>query len=283
MISVVERTGWPAKVTSPSLGGCLRGRTRPLRKDVRRILYTAGQQLVDFTMRLVAYLRVSSDGQVDGFGLDIQETAIRAWARAHHHRLVAVYQDVVSGATDAIDRPGLSAALLALEYPPDAEGIVVARLDRLARALTVQEAALAVAWRAGGRVFAADTGEITRDDPDDPMRTAMRQVVGVFAELDRRMVVKRLRDGRAAKAATGRKATGAYAYGTTGAGKGRDRDAVPEAAEQVAVARIVELRRAGASYRQIAASLDTEGLRPRRAAAWSSMAVRNIAVREGVG
>jgi hypothetical protein len=33
---------------------------------------------------------------------------------------------------------------------------------------------------------------VLQDDSNDPMRTALRQVVGVFAELDRRMVVKRL-------------------------------------------------------------------------------------------
>lgn len=112
---------------------------------------------------------------------------------------------------------------------------------------------MAIAWQAGGRVFAADTGEVVRDDPDDPMRTALRQVVGVFAELDRRMVVKRLREGRAAKASTGCKVTGSYPYGYAGAGKGRDRDAAPRTDEQRAVARIVELRQAGKSYRAIAA------------------------------
>jgi DNA invertase Pin-like site-specific DNA recombinase len=232
-------------------------------------------------MRLIAYLRVSSDSQLDGFGLDVQERAVRAWARRHEHRIVDMQTDAgVSGATDAADRPGLSAALLALHHPPQADGLIVARLDRLARALTVQEAALAIAWQAGGRVVTADTGEVLRDDPDDPMRTALRQVVGVFAELDRRMVVKRLRDGRAAKAGTGRKVTGSYPYGYTGAGKGRDRDAAPRADEQAAVTRIVELRRAGESYRAIAATLDAEGVRPRRAASWSAMAVRNIAERE---
>lgn len=232
-------------------------------------------------MRLVAYLRISSDSQLDGFGLDVQEHHVRSWARAHGHRLVDVHTDPgVSGATDAVDRPGLSAALLALQQPRQAEGLIVARLDRLARALTVQEAALAIVWQAGGRVFTADTGEVLRDDPDDPMRTALRQVVGVFAELDRRMVVKRLRDGRKAKAVTGRKATGSYAYGYQASGKGRERDATPRDDEQRAVSRIVELRRAGESYRAIAATLDAEGLRPRKAAKWSAMAVRNIAVRE---
>lgn len=232
-------------------------------------------------MRLIAYVRVSSESQLDGFGLDVQERAIRAWARAHGHRIVGVETDAgVSGATDAADRPGLSTALLTLQHPPQAEGLIVARLDRLARALTVQEAALAIAWQAGGRVFAADTGEVLRDDPDDPMRTALRQVVGVFAELDRRMVVKRLRDGRAAKAGTGRKTTGSYPYGYTGVGKGRDRDAAPRTDEQRAVARIVELRQAGESYRAIATILGAEGHRPRRAASWSAMAVRAIAQRE---
>jgi len=73
---------------------------------------------------------------------------------------------------------------------------------------------------------------------------------------------------------------GDYAYGYTGAGKGRDRDKAPQPTEQTAVRRIVELRQAGQSYRVIAATLDTEGLRPRRAAAWSAMAVRAVAQRE---
>lgn len=232
-------------------------------------------------MRLAVYVRVSSESQLDGYGLDVQEKACRAWARAHGHRVVQVFTDAgVSGAKDAADRAGLSAALLALQQPPDAEGLLVAKLDRLARALTVQEAALAVAWRAGARVFTADGGEVLRDDPDDPMRTALRQVVGVFAELDRRMVVKRLRDGRKAKAEAGQHHTGAYAYGYEGAGKGRARDAAPRDDEQRTVARILEMRAAGQSYRHVAATLDSEGLRPRRAQVWSPMAVRNVAVRE---
>ncbi|MEU9323992.1 recombinase family protein [Streptomyces canus] len=86
----------------------------------------------------------------------------------------------------------------------------------------------------------ANRREVHQDDPDDPMRTAMRQVIGVFAELDRRMVVKRLRGGRTAKAASGRKAVGAYAYGFHGDGEGRERDAAPNPTEQATQARILE-------------------------------------------
>ena len=110
-----------------------------------------------------------------------------------------------------------------------------------------------------------------------------RQVVGVFAQLDRSMVTKRLRDGRMAKAATGRKAVGAYPYGYRGSGKGRDRDAAPYETEQVAVERIAQLRCSGGSYREIARALDAEGIQPRRARRWSAMSVHNIMLRtEGV-
>jgi DNA invertase Pin-like site-specific DNA recombinase len=232
-------------------------------------------------VKLVGYLRVSSDGQLDGYGMHNQEKDIRAWAKRNGHNLVHWCRDEGrSGALEVADRPGLSCAVDALAQG-EAEGVVVARLDRLARALTVQEAALGMVWKLGGSVFTADTGEVLRDDPDDPMRTAIRQVLGVFAQLDRASVVKRLRDGRVAKAATGRKAVGAYPYGYRGEGKGRERDAAPDENEHRAVRRIVELRRSGASYRQIARVLEAEGLRPRKAERWSPMSVRNIAVREG--
>lgn len=234
-------------------------------------------------MELVAYVRVSSESQVDGFGLAVQEKAIRAWCRANGHRLVEVFTDAgVSGSLDAADRPGLSAALDALRPPPRACGLVVARLDRLARALHVQESVLQLAWRSGASVFTVDGGEVQQDDPDDPMRTFVRQVIGGVAQLERSLIAKRMRDGRAAKAATGRKAVGSYAYGYEGAGKGRERDAAPRPDEQAAIARIVALRRSGAPYRAIAEALDCEGLRPRRAGSWSAASVRNIALREGL-
>jgi DNA invertase Pin-like site-specific DNA recombinase len=232
-------------------------------------------------MRLVAYLRVSTLGQLDGYGFDVQRKHIGTWAKANGHKIVAEYTDAVTGKADAVDRPGLLEALQQLRKPPAADGLVVGKLDRLARQLTTQEAILSLVWREGGRVFTAEDGEVLRDDPDDPMRTAIRQVQGVFAELDRKTVVKRLRDGRKAKADAGRHAVGQYAFGTHGVGKGRERDAGPNDDEQTAVARIVELRTAGASYRTICETLDAEELKPRRSATWSPMSVRSVALRAG--
>ncbi len=84
--------------------------------------------------RLSALRRVSSDGQVDGYGLESQERAIRAWTRGSGHALTRVVRDAgVSGATDALDQPGLADVLQALSRD-EADGLVVARLDTGARA-----------------------------------------------------------------------------------------------------------------------------------------------------
>jgi DNA invertase Pin-like site-specific DNA recombinase len=58
-------------------------------------------------------------------------------------------------------------------------------------------------WRLKASAFAVDVGEIRADDPDDPMRTAMRQMMGVFSQLERGMIAARLRSGRRLKAERG--------------------------------------------------------------------------------
>lgn len=228
-------------------------------------------------LRLVAYLRVSTDAQAEyGQGLDIQERAIRRWAKHHGHRIVGVERDEgVSGAKEAADRPGLTDALEALERRR-ADGLVVYRLDRLARSLTVQEAVLGHVWRHGGKVFAVDTGEVPADDPSDPMRTFVRQVMGAAHQLERGLIAARMRAGRELKAERGGYAGyGAPPYGTRAEGG----ELVVDPDEQSAIARMVELREVGKSLREIGAVLDAEGIRPRRGERWHSMQVGRVLAR----
>ena len=89
-----------------------------------------------------------------------------------------------------------------------------------------------------------------------------------------------LRGRGTVRAAAGRTAVGDYPFGYAATGKGCDRDVGPIETEQKAVARIVELRRADLSYREIATALGTEGHKPRRAASWPAAAVRNVVLRE---
>jgi DNA invertase Pin-like site-specific DNA recombinase len=224
-------------------------------------------------MKVVGYVRVSTERQAEvGLGLEVQEQAILSWAQERGHVLVAVLRDEgISGTREAADRPGLSAALNALE-DGEADGVVVARLDRLARSLTVQEAVLATVWRAGGKVFSVDVGEVLEDDPDDPMRTFVRQVMGAAAQLERGMIAARLRDGRRRK-----HMTGGYAYGSPPFGyRAEGRALVPVLEEQATIRRMSELHAEGRSFRAIAAQLDREGLPARRGGRWHGRQVGRI-------
>jgi DNA invertase Pin-like site-specific DNA recombinase len=230
-------------------------------------------------MKLIGYLRISSESQLDGYGLDAQKASIQGWARNNRHRVVEWFTETYTGTADEDKREKLKEALQALHDMPTG-GIIAGRLDRFARKLTVQEGILAVVWRDGKKAFTAMDGEIPQDDPDDPMRTAIRQMQGVFAELDRAMITKRLRDGRRSKAEAGKHAVGQYRFGEQGVGKGRDRDAGPNPKELLVIKRIHQLRDDGLSYRQIAASLDADGFPPRRGPVWHSMVVRRIVLRD---
>ncbi len=229
--------------------------------------------------RAVGYIRVSTERQAEkGSSLADQEQAIRSWTRTHGYRLVAVHRDEgVSGTCDAADRRGLTAALEALRAG-EADVLVVLTLDRLARSLTVQEAALSHAWKAGGRVFTIDAGEVHQDDPDDPMRTALRQMMGVFAQLERGMVTARLRRGKAAKRAEGGYIGGRVSYGKRSAGDGA---LVPDETEVRLVEQVCSRRAAGQSYRTICAALEEAGFKTRAGRPWQPAVVRRIALRNG--
>jgi DNA invertase Pin-like site-specific DNA recombinase len=221
----------------------------------------------------VAYARTSTDRQTDeGFGLDVQEKAVRTYCRANGLTLTTIYRDEGrSGSLDAGSRSGLADALCAIETG-EASVLVVPKLDRLARKLHVQEAVLSSVWRNLGAVHSADVGEILQDDPDDPMRTAMRQMMGVFAELERGMIGCRLRAGRKIKAERG-----GFAYGSPGYGyRAENKSLVIDPAEAEAVKFAKRLRNEGKSYRQIADALTQHGYKPKRAKVWYPSTVKAV-------
>lgn len=226
-------------------------------------------------MRLAAYLRVSTDRQAEeGLGLDIQARAIAAWAKANGHRIVATYRDEgVSGTKELHHRPGLADALDALRERT-VSGVVVYRLDRLARDLVLQEQLLAEVRRLGGTMHSTSAAEASylTDDPDDPARRLIRQVLGAVSEYERSMIALRLRAGRRRKAEQGGFAFGSPAYGY----QSHDGSLIPDPAEQAAVARAKALRADGASLRIIAATLDAEGHRPKRGDHWHPNSVARI-------
>jgi DNA invertase Pin-like site-specific DNA recombinase len=222
-------------------------------------------------MQLVGYTRVSVS-KADS--LEAQREAIYTWATSNGHHVIAFTEDEgKSGTLDAADRPGLLEALKLVE-DGEAKGLVVHRLDRLARALHVQEAVLAVVWKEGGRVFEV-AGEVLEDDPNDPMRTAMRQMRGVFGQLERGMVRARMQGGRARKMERGGYVGGYAKYGYRIEGQGEHAILVPVAEEQRVIKRVRAWRRRGWTLRKIAARLAADGV-PARRGHWAPSTVRNL-------
>ena len=223
-------------------------------------------------MKVIAYVRVSTGKQAEeGLGLELQELAIRSWARAHHHKIIAVVADEgISGAKELDDRPGLAEAL-AMVREGLVGGICVYRLDRLARDLVLQEQLLAEIRRQGGDVFttsAAEAGYLS-DDPEDPSRRLIRQVLGAVSEYERSMISLRLRAGRRRKAEKG-----GFAYGSPRLGWRVERGTlVVDEAESEALARMAKLRGDGASLREIATVLSDEGYCTKRGARWHPQTV----------
>lgn len=226
------------------------------------------------TDRVVAYLRVSTDRQADeGLGLEVQEAAIREWARKHRARVAFVVRDEgKSGAADVIDRPGLAESLGHVQAGR-AKAVVVARLDRLARDLVLQEWIRADLIRAGGELRSASSIEdlYLRDDPEDPTGTLVRQILGAVAQYERAMIRLRMEAGKARKKQAGGYAGGQPPYGYRAA----DRDLIPAIDEQREIKRIKRWRRDGDSLRQIATKLNDEGV-PSRRGRWHPQTVARV-------
>jgi DNA invertase Pin-like site-specific DNA recombinase len=217
-------------------------------------------------MKLVAYARVSVSNGSDSLEAQLEE--IRAWAAREGYEIVGEFtDDGISGVKGEDERNGLAAAITAI-VDDEADAICAHRADRYARALHVQEAVYAAVWRSGGRLFEVVGGEILEDDPDDPYRTAMRQMAGVFSQLERGMVRARMQRGRRRARAAGRHIGGSAPYGFQVAESG---NLLPIAEEQEHIRLIVKLRQTGATFRAIAEQLEQSG-----AGKWSAMKVRRV-------
>ena len=136
----------------------------------------------------VGYCRVSSSGQQkNGTGLDRQEQIVTDYAQQHNYELALVYIEAMTG-TDA-ERPEFTRMLSDL-LSNGCRVIIVERLDRLARDLGIQMQLVGLLCSKGITLISADTSQdITAAFSGDPMLKAMVQVQGVFAELDKSILV----------------------------------------------------------------------------------------------
>lgn len=159
----------------------------------------------------VAYLRTSSSTNVGGDSDRRQREAIQGFAERAGFRIIDEFYDpAVSGDDDLGDRPGFSAMLDQIEE----RGIRVVILEdatRFARKVLVQELGILTLASRNVAVWSA-RGEINLTETDDEFKIAMRQIAAVFAELEKRRLVKKLKAARDRKKAEIGKCGGRRSY-----------------------------------------------------------------------
>ena len=153
-----------------------------------------------------AYSRCSGASQVDGDTWDRQIEAIKSCCASQGLTLIHEYRDeAVPGKTGEESRPGFQSMVSDL-LGNGCRTIVIESLDRLARQYDIQQQLATYLASKGLALISANTGEdITAALMGDPMRRALVQIQGIFAELDKNLLVAKLRKARERqKAAMGR-------------------------------------------------------------------------------
>jgi DNA invertase Pin-like site-specific DNA recombinase len=201
---------------------------------------------------VVGYVRVSTAEQADsGAGLEAQRQAIESEAARRGWRLVQVFEDAAASGKSMNGRRGLQEALEAVEAG-QAEGLVVAKLDRLSRSLLDFAGLMERARKQGWSLVALDLGV----DTSTPSGEVMASVLTTFAQFERRLIGQRTKDALAVKRAQGVQL-------------GRPREMSAESVE-----RIRELDQAGLNVAAITRRLNEDGIPTSRGGRWHSPGVK---------
>lgn len=226
-------------------------------------------------MNAVGYLRVSTNEQTNGTGLDAQRDAILATG----HTIVAWYSDEgISGSNGLDKRIGLANALADIKEGK-AEALIVYKMDRLARDMMLQESLLRDLWRSGGQIISCSEAESVYckpDDATDPSRAFIRQVLGAAAEYERAIIKARLMAGRRRHLDAGGNHGGKAPYGWKWEGS----QLVHDDDQWDIVQGILTRAKQGETASYIAQVLNHNGSLSPAGKQWGHMAVKRIIERE---
>jgi DNA invertase Pin-like site-specific DNA recombinase len=221
--------------------------------------------------RAIGAIRVSTDEQSEtGVSLAAQEAKIRAYCDLYGIELVRIVVDAgLSG--KSLDRPGIQDALAGLDRG-EADGIVVAKLDRLSRSVGDWDYLIANFFgeKAGCQLWSVAEAIDTRT-------SAGRLVLNILmsvAQWEREAIAERTRDALNHKRNRGERVSGRLPYGYELAPDGTMLR--PCHAEQAVLSIIRELRGAGMTLVAIAAELNRRGLQRREGGNWEHTFISRI-------
>src|SRR3989344_5239211 len=224
---------------------------------------------LNMTQRLVGYCRVSTDNQKEEGTIEIQEYALSEFAGKNNYKLVKIFKDDgVSGGLE--DRPGLAEMFSYLETKPRVKGVLIYKLDRLARDLYIQEHLIKKLEILQKSILSVKEPSL---ESSDPMRKAFRQFMGIVAELEKSFIAMRMSSGRLNKARKGGYSGGGVAFGY----RAKDKNLEIDSVSILTIQKIYKLRRYNKlGLRQIATLLNNEGIPTARGKKWYASTVKYI-------
>ena len=153
----------------------------------------------------VGYLRVSSKGQIRGHGFERQRDEIRDYAKKRGYKIIEWYKEAYTGTEE--DRPEFLRMVEDM-LSNGCRTIIIECMDRFGRRSMVSEQLLALLIRKDITMISAMTGQNVTEDvqnENDPWKKFIIQIQNSVAELDKRLLVRKLRKARESKRAkTGR-------------------------------------------------------------------------------
>jgi len=162
-------------------------------------------------IKLVGYCRVSTDSQKEEGTIEIQEKDLKLYADKNNFELIKIFKDEgISGSSELENRPGLAELFNFIEINEGIEGVLIFKLDRLARDLYIQEHLIKKLELLNIKLLSIKEPNL---DSKDPMRKAFRQFMGIVSELEKAFITLRLTGGRINKAQKGGFAGGSTALG----------------------------------------------------------------------
>jgi len=217
---------------------------------------------------IIGNCRVSTDNQKDEGTIELQERALSEYAHTNGYELLRIFKDEgISGGLE--DRPALVEMFDYLEEHVDVSGVLIYKLDRLARDLYIQEHLIKKLEQLNKRLISTKEPDL---DSSDPMRKAFRQFMGIVAELEKAFITMRLSGGRINKARKGGYAGGSVALGY----RARNKELTIDRTQAEVVKTIFKLKLKRKGLREIARQLNEKKIPTARGGKWYAATIKYI-------
>ena len=225
--------------------------------------------------KAIGYRRVSSRDQVNGTGLGRQATQIKKFASENAFYLERIFTE--KGISGVVEKRPAFSEMIAFADAHDIKIIIIEDMTRLARELLLQMQLATFIASKEIDLYSANTGEnISSAIYDDPMRKAMVQMQGVFSELERSTLTRRMKAGRDHQRETGMR-NGKAIKTVDRNGKIRIEGTPRLSEKQPKLAkRVIELSKQDLSLYRIAKIVNAEGFRSRKGTLLHGPQIRNI-------